>query len=100
MESDLIEDAQCIFEVAFEKKQPVMLHELLWTIDAKHRLILNTDEINSAINCIVGIIKTVDGNQVKLNPLIKGRESDYVNDKDVEKAMNIYNQVTEKSKFK
>lgn len=91
MESILSEDVVKILEGAFEKNESVLLHELLWTIDAKHRLILNLDEINSAIDLIGGIRKRTDGDVVELNEL-KLKKSDYIIDEDIIKAMRIYNE--------
>uniref|UniRef100_UPI0035943AAB hypothetical protein n=1 Tax=Pricia sp. TaxID=2268138 RepID=UPI0035943AAB len=84
-------DVVKILEGAFAKNESVFLHELLWTIDAKHRLILNLDEINSAIDLIGGIRKRTDGDVVELNEL-ELEKSDYIIDEDMISAMKIYNE--------
>lgn len=99
MESQSVKDVIKILEGAFVKNEPVLLHELLWSIDARHYLILNSDEINSAIDFIGGIKKMVDGNEVKLTQL-KAEKSDYINNKDIERAMKVYNKLIKKLKFK
>jgi hypothetical protein len=91
LESQLITDVFKILEGAFAKKEPVLLHELLWSIDAKHHLILNPEEINSAVDLIGGIRKRTDGNEVELNQL-KAKKSEYISDEDIDRAMKIYNE--------
>ena len=89
MENELITDVINFFNRAFAENEPVKLHELLWSIDANHHLILNLEEINSAIELIGGVEKNVDGDVIRLNQL-NAKKSDFIMEEDIAKAMKIY----------
>jgi len=44
--------------------EPLLLHELLWSIDTKYYQILNPEEINYAIYLIGDVHKNEDGNEM------------------------------------
>lgn len=91
MESQIVNDIANILNGAFTNSETVMLHEMIWTIDAKHHLIASLNELNSAIELVGGVEKSYRNSEVKLSRS-KDYVSDYLIEEDVKKAMIIYNQ--------
>jgi chemotaxis protein CheY-P-specific phosphatase CheC len=91
MESQIVNEIANILNGTFAKNETVLLHEVIWTIDAKHHLIANLDELNSAIKLVGSVQKSYLNSEVKLSRS-DGNESDYLIQDDIEKAMVVYNE--------
>tara|TARA_R100000789_G_C3004577_1_gene149729 strand:- start:123 stop:410 length:288 start_codon:yes stop_codon:yes gene_type:complete len=91
MDSKIVNNITNILKEAFKKSEAILLHEVIWTIDAKHHLIVSLNELNSAIKLVGGVQKNYLNSEVKLSRS-DGSESDYLIHDDIEKAMTVYNQ--------
>lgn len=91
MESQIVNDIANILNGTFTKDETVSLHEVIWTIDAKHHLIASLNELNSAIKLVGGVQKIYLNTEVKLSRSNENN-SDYLIEEDIKKAMIIYKQ--------
>ncbi|MEO9511714.1 MAG: hypothetical protein ABJN84_18275 [Flavobacteriaceae bacterium] len=91
MDSKIVNDIASFLNETFKKSETILLHEVVWTIDAKHYLIVSLNELNSAIKLVGGVQKSYLNSEVKLSRS-DGDESDHLIQNDIEKAMAVYNQ--------
>ena len=90
MNAEIISDLELILKNQFKKGVKILLHELLWSIDAKHRPIPNLEELNEALNNS-GIFKiNRNGNQIEIIPS-KSSMTIFFVENDISKAMEYYN---------
>ncbi|MGW9685084.1 hypothetical protein [Flagellimonas sp. 2504JD1-5] len=91
MKSQIVNEIASILKGTFTKNETVLLHEVIWTIDAKHHLIASLNELNSAIRLVGGAQKSYRNMDVKLSRSNENN-SDYLIEEDIKKAMIMYNQ--------
>lgn len=98
MNDSLISDIVSILKNSFERGESISLHKLLGTIDAKHHLILNLDELNSAIKLVGGCQVITNEKNTILSSVELIERTDYVTKGDINKAFKIYENLIKRSK--
>jgi hypothetical protein len=66
MSDHIVSDLTEMIRSSFDRNETIDLASLLWSIDAKHRLIPEVNEINSALSSISKYKITRNENQVYL----------------------------------
>lgn len=89
MSKPLVIDIMTFIKHSFEKGESIPIDQLLSWVDAKHRLIPNVDELNTAIKLIGGCQKTLNTEGVLISTLEK-EESDFLSESDLSIAFKVY----------
>lgn len=89
MDTTMIKDAVILLKTVFDNGESIFLHEVLWTLDAKHHAILNTDELDAIVKKIGGLQKSCTQKGVELSRL-ESENSDFLTQDDIDKSMEIY----------
>ena len=95
MEYDIIEDIELMLRSAFGYGESISLHEICWTIDAKHKLIPSVKELNHAVKNVGGvtILRKKDSIEIRKGSL---EQFDDITEHDLDLAMDIYNRNIDK----
>lgn len=86
---ELITDMVLLLNGVAGRDEQILLHQLLWSIDAKHHLIPNPDEINFAIEKAGGFQISRNENEIALRRDESG-QPDLITQEDLDEAMKIY----------
>jgi hypothetical protein len=89
MNQEVTQLAETILTYARERREPLELYEVLWTIDALQRLIASAEEINAALARVEGICVERTDSFVLLQPC-DSVEQARVTEKDLDTAMKNY----------
>ena len=95
MNKEVIEDIGELLKGSFKETDRFPLHELLWTIDAKHHLIPSIDELNEAIKKNEGIIIETFDNEIYL-VLTKESNSEKITQEHIDTAILDYQKILKK----
>jgi len=86
MNQEVTQLAERILTYARERREPLELYEVLWTIDAQQRLIASAEEINAALARVEGFSVERSDSSVHLQPA-GNIEQARITGSDVELAM-------------
>lgn len=85
----LLKDAINFLKINFDRGKSVFFHELIWTLDAKHHAILDTNELDTIVKEIGGLQKSYTPKGIELSRLESGI-SDFLTQDDIDNAMQVY----------
>jgi hypothetical protein len=89
MSADVIQLIAGIVQGTLDKGQSVLLHELLWSVDAQLHLVATPEEINEALQQVTPVQIKRRGGHVELAPG-PGKARAKVTGADVDRAFAIY----------
>ena len=85
----MIEQMKGILAACAGRGESIPLHQLIWTVDARHHAIPTTNEINQALESVRAFRVVRDRNSVHLMPESTA-SSDIVTEADLQLAMKNY----------
>jgi len=89
MNQEVTQLAERILTGHRQRREPLALHELLWTIDAQQRLIASHEEINAALARVEGFCVERPDSAVHLRPCDSAEQA-RVTENDLDTAMKNY----------